>query len=100
MGKKAELYFKNEFNWNKISEPMYKVIEDLVADANVRAVRVFPERIQQNLYAQIAPSSDSVEAVISTHALTFMQNLWRVLPVGFRHEYGPKLRRTLNSVFR
>lgn len=100
MGKRAELYFKNEFNWNKISEPMYKVIEDLVADANVRAVRVFPGRIQQNLYAPIAPSSDSVEAVISTHALTFMQKLWRVLPVGFRHEYGPKLRRTLNSVFR
>lgn len=100
MGQKAVLHFKNEFNWNKVSEPMYKVLEDLVADAHVSALRVFPERIQQRLYFPIAPPPAPIAAFTSELSLKFTQKVWRLLPVGFRHEFGPKLQRKLKSVFR
>ena len=79
---------------------MYKVIEDLVADARVSALRVFPERIQQRLYFPIAAPPAPIAAFISEPSLKCTQKVWRFLPVGFRHEFGPKLQRKLKSVFR
>ena len=99
MGQKAVLHFKNEFNWNKVSEPMYKVIEDLVADSHVSALRIFPERIQQRLYFPISLYLASMRAVVLKLPLKFMQMVWRLLPVGFQRKFGPKLRRKLKSVF-
>ena len=99
MGQKAVLHFKNEFNWNKVSEPMYKVIEDLVADSHVSALRIFPERIQQCLYFPISLYLASMRAVVLKLPLKFMQMVWRLLPVGFQRKFGPKLRRKLKSVF-
>jgi glycosyltransferase involved in cell wall biosynthesis len=100
MGQKAEFHFKNEFNWNKVSEYMYKVIEILVEDANVCTLRVFPERIRQPLYFPIAPSPTPTMAVISEQSLQFTQKVWRLLPVGFRYKCGSKIRSKLNSIFR
>lgn len=100
MGERATLYFKNEFNWNKASNQMYRAIEDLVAHSHAGTLRVFPERVAQHLYAPITPATPLVVAQITTQSLRFGQKAWRLLPIGFRHEYGPKLQRLLNSVFR
>lgn len=100
LGQAAALHFKNTFNWNKVSEPMYQIIDALVADAHVQALRVFPERMQHHLYTPIAPHAPSITTVISDRPLRFIQKVWRLLPVGFRHEFGPKLQRMSKSVFR
>jgi glycosyltransferase involved in cell wall biosynthesis len=99
MGKKAALYFKNEFNWNKVSEPMYKVLEGLLADEHVRALRVFPERMQQRLYFPIAPPPFSIKSSLSKQSIQFIRKVCRFLPVHFRRKFGPKLKRKLKSVF-
>ena len=119
MGRKARIYFENEFNWNKVSVPMYAAIKSLVSDADPEALRVFPEQIQKDFYFSVKkldsvnkstaeqPSLRLVQEVGSelkkniihkialTQSLQLIQNLWKLLPEGFRYKFGPKLRRRL-----
>ncbi len=97
MGRKAFVYFENEFNWNKVSTPMYTAIESLVSDVCVGALRVFPERVQQNLYFPPLKKSICTGEFSLNRLPPLTQRVWELLPEGFRLKFGPKLRRTWRS---